>query len=74
MALHRLSEDPNVELRELPKDVRDLLRDESAKAIAELTAKDPWAARLYESYSDFLAKSTANQKISELSYLMNRGV
>lgn len=74
MALHQLSEDPNVELRELPKDVLDLLREESANAVAELTAKDPWAARLHESYSDFLAKSAANQKISELSYLMNRGV
>jgi TRAP-type mannitol/chloroaromatic compound transport system substrate-binding protein len=72
MALDQLSEDPNVELRELPKDVLDLLRSESLKAIAELTAENEWAARLNKSCSEFQKKSAAYQKISELSYLKNR--
>ena len=72
MALDQLSQDPNVELRELPADVLDLLRSHSEEAIAELTAKNDWARRLHESLSDFLRKSEANQKISEFSYLANR--
>jgi len=72
MALAQLSQDPTVELRELPKDVLDLLRDYSAEAIAELTAKNEWARRLHESLTEFLKKSAAYQKISEVSYLVNR--
>ncbi len=72
MALHQLSQDPNVELRELPKDVLDLLRSYSEEAIAKLTASNEWARRLHTSLADFLEKSAANQKISELSYLANR--
>jgi len=72
MALDQLSRDPNVELRELPTDVLDLLRGHSEEAIADLTAKNDWARRLHESLSDFLRKSEANQKISEFSYLANR--
>lgn len=73
MALDRLSKDPNVELRELPADVLDALRKQSKIAIAELTAKNDWARRLDKSYQGFLKKSSAYQKISELSYLANRG-
>ena len=72
MALHQLSQDPNVELRELPKDVLDLLRSYSADAIAKLTASNEWARRLHTSFAAFLEKSAANQKISELAYLASR--
>ena len=72
MALDQLSQDPDVELRELPKDVIEALRSHSEDVVAELSAKDEWARRLHESFSDFLEKSSANQKISELSYLVNR--
>jgi TRAP-type mannitol/chloroaromatic compound transport system substrate-binding protein len=72
MALDQLSQDPNVELRELPGDVLDLLRTLSEEVIAELTAKNDWARRLHESLSDFLSKSAAYQEISEFSYLANR--
>ena len=72
MALDQLTQDPDVELRELPKDVLDLLRTYSEEAIGALTAKDEWAKRFHDSLSDFLQKSDANQRISELSYLKNR--
>jgi len=72
MALDQLTRDPNVELRELPKDVLAVLKAESDKAIAELTAKDEWARRIHESLADFLKKSAAYQKVSEASYLNNR--
>ena len=72
MALDQLVQDPKVELRELPKDVIEALRSHSEEVVAELAAKDEWTRRLHESFSDFLEKSSANQKISELSYLANR--
>jgi len=72
MALDQLSKDPNVELRELPADVLDLLRHYTEEAIAELTARNDWARRLHKSLSDFQRKSAAYQKISEFSYLANR--
>ena len=72
MALDQLSADPDVELRELPADVLSLLRTYSEEAIAELVAKDEWAKRLNESLTEFMEKSSAYQKVSELSYLANR--
>jgi TRAP-type mannitol/chloroaromatic compound transport system substrate-binding protein len=72
MALDQLSQDPNVELRELPGDVLDLLHRYSEEVIAELTSKNAWAKRLHESLSEFQKKSAKYQKISELSYLKNR--
>jgi TRAP-type mannitol/chloroaromatic compound transport system substrate-binding protein len=72
MALAQLQDDPDVEVRELPADVLDLLRSISRDAVAGLAARDDWAARVDRSFQDFLAKSSANQKISELSYLENR--
>jgi TRAP-type mannitol/chloroaromatic compound transport system substrate-binding protein len=72
MALDQLSKDPNVELRELPKEVLDLLREYSAEATAELAAKNDWARRFQDSLSEFQRKSAAYQEISEFSYLANR--
>ena len=72
MALDQLSADPDVELRELPADVLSLLRTYSEEAISELVAKDEWAKRLNESLTDFMEKSSAYQKVSELAYLAIR--
>jgi TRAP-type mannitol/chloroaromatic compound transport system substrate-binding protein len=72
MALAQLADDPNVELRELPQDVLEVLKEESDKAIAELTARDDWDRRLQASLAEFLGKSHAYQKVSEASYLNNR--
>ena len=72
MALDQLRQDPNVELRELPQDVFDELRKHAKAAIDELSKADEWAARLQESVFDFLEKSSANQRVSELAYLNMR--
>ncbi|MCZ6560047.1 MAG: ABC transporter substrate-binding protein, partial [Gammaproteobacteria bacterium] len=69
MALDRLRNDPNVELRELPREVFDVLRHHAQEAIDELSARDAWSRRLQKSQFDFMEKSSANQKISELAYL-----
>lgn len=69
MALDQLLEDPDVELRQLPQEVFDLLRGHARDAVNELAANDEWYARLQKSTEDFMAKSSANQKISEIAYM-----
>lgn len=72
MALDQLQKDPNVELRELPQDVFNELRRHAAEAISELSEKDEWSARIEKSVFDFMRKSSAYQKVSELAYLNMR--
>ena len=72
MALAQLENDPNVEIRQLPDDVLALLHKLSLEVVEELSARDPWAKRLQESFFAFLEKSAANQRISEQAYLNTR--
>ena len=71
-ALEQLLKEPGVELREFPDDVLDLLAKHSLDVINELSARDPWAKRLQDSVMPFMKKSTANQRVSEYSYLRAR--
>ncbi|ANO52844.1 TRAP transporter substrate-binding protein [Woeseia oceani] len=71
-ALHELMQQPDVEVRELPEDVLDLLAKHSSDVANELVARDPWAKRLQDSVAPFMKKSTANQRVSEFSYLRAR--
>lgn len=72
MALDQLKKDPNVELRELPQAVFNELRRHATEAINELSAADEWSARIQKSVFDFMEKSSAYQKVSELAYLNMR--
>jgi TRAP-type mannitol/chloroaromatic compound transport system substrate-binding protein len=72
IALDKLKDDPNVELRELPQQVFDVLRGHAQDAIDEMSAEDEWSKRLQQSLFDFMEKSSANQKVSELAYLNMR--
>ncbi len=72
MALAQLIDDPDVEILQLPDDVLSLLHKLSLEIIDELSARDPWAKRLQESFYGFLEKSAANQRISEQAYLNTR--
>jgi len=69
MALEQIRLDPNVELKELPQSVFDVLREHANDAIEAQSANDEWSARLQESVFDFMEKSSAYQKVSELAYL-----
>ena len=71
-ALAELKKEPGFELREFPPEVLELLAGHAADVLNELSARDPWAQRLQESVSAFLAKSTENQRVSEYSYLKAR--
>lgn len=72
MALAQLAEDPQVEILPLPDDVIALLHKLSIEVVNELSARDPWAKRLQESFFGFLEKSAPNQRISEQAYLNAR--
>jgi len=72
MSLAQLVDDPNVEILQLPDDVLSLLHKLSLEIVDELSARDPWAKRIQESFYGFLEKSAANQRISEQAYLNTR--
>ena len=72
MALAQLTSDPKVQIRKLPDDVLALLKKLSLEIVDELSARDPWAKRIQESFYSFLEKSAENQRISEQAYLDTR--
>lgn len=74
MALQQLMDDPDVDIRPLPDDVLALLHKLSLEVIDELSARDPAAKRIQESFYAFLKKSAANQRISEQAYLNARNL
>ena len=71
-SLAELEKDPNIEFREFPKDVLELIKRLTKEVLDEFSARDPWAARIHKSYFDFLKMSANNQRISEQSYLQAR--
>ena len=71
-ALAELMKEPGLELREFPPEVLELLAGHADEVLTELSARDPWAKRLQASVLPFMEKSTANQRVSEFSYLKAR--
>ncbi len=72
VALQQLLEDPNVELRQFPDEVLQYLKSIAQEIVEEMAANDPMAAKIYESWSSFLATSIPNQRITEQSFLATR--
>jgi TRAP-type mannitol/chloroaromatic compound transport system substrate-binding protein len=72
VALAQLKKDPHVEIRKLPDDVLKLLQTLSQEAIDELSARDPWAKRIQDSFAAFQEISIPNQRISELAFMQAR--
>ena len=73
-ALKDLVDNHGVQLRRLPDDVLLALYRASEKAIQRLTAEDPMAARVYESYKKFYDGVRAYHHISEQAYINARDV
>ncbi len=61
----------NIDIRSFPKEVLDRLRTYTEEVIAEVTAQDPAAKRVYESYDGFRRKINAWANISEKEYYNN---
>ena len=72
IALHELAANPDIEIRQFPDDVLEVLKSHVQDIVNELSAVDPMAAKIQESYERFLTLSTANLKISEQAYLETR--
>ena len=62
----------NIEIKEFPVEVLDVLRDTSNVVLEELSLRDDISMEIYSSYIDFRNKITPWTKISNLSYLKTR--
>ena len=72
MALEQLRQDPDVELREVPDEIFNALREYAQQAADELAESDEFSARVQASINDYLQKSSENLKLGELTYLNKR--
>jgi TRAP-type mannitol/chloroaromatic compound transport system substrate-binding protein len=73
-ALQNLVTNHGVQLRRLPDDVLLALYQSSEKVMKQLTANDPMAAKVYESYQSFYEGVRAYHHISEQAYINARDV
>ena len=71
-SLQQLLNDPDVEVRQFPKEVLQHLKEISLDVVADMMANDPDAARIGKAYYDYLEKVEINSRISEQAYLKTR--
>jgi TRAP-type mannitol/chloroaromatic compound transport system substrate-binding protein len=71
-ALQAMIRDDGVELRRLPDDVLDRLRELSKEVVAEMADSDPLAKRIVESYTNFAKSVMTYSAISEQAYVNAR--
>jgi TRAP-type mannitol/chloroaromatic compound transport system substrate-binding protein len=71
-ALQVLVEEHDVELRRLPDDVLQRLREAADEVLAEIAAEDELAQRVYDSYSEYLELMRAYHDITEKAYINAR--
>ena len=69
VALEQLANDETVEIRVFPDEVLRGLKELTEQVMADLTERDPLAARIWESYQSFLTLSRPWQQISEEAYM-----
>ncbi len=62
-----LTEAPNVELRQFPKEVLDVLKEKTIEILDEIAAKDEFAGRVYESFKIFKKQVKKWGEVSEQS-------
>lgn len=68
-ALKELVTKHGVKLRQLPKEVLEALKQASAEVIAEVTANDPDAKKVFDSFNDFRENVIPFSNVSERAYL-----
>lgn len=71
-ALTELVEVHGVKLRKLPDDVIIALKQAAREAVADLAARDPMAAKVYESFQSFYGGVRNYHHISEQAYINAR--
>lgn len=71
-ALRTLVDEHGVRLHPFPEEVLAALREASAEVLAELTAGDAFARKVYDSYRTFAANVAENTRLGEFAYLKAR--
>lgn len=71
-ALETLINEHKVEFRNLPDSVLAALKQATDAVLGEITARDPFAAKVYESYRAFQRQVVAWHRLSEQSYYDSR--
>ncbi|WP_100658149.1 TRAP transporter substrate-binding protein [Alteromonas flava] len=71
-AMQQLIQEHKVDVRPLPDDVMQALRQATAEVLAEKSAEDADFARIYASYQAFYQGVKAYHKLSEQAYYENR--
>ncbi|GAA0854138.1 TRAP transporter substrate-binding protein [Aliiglaciecola litoralis] len=71
-AMQALVETHSVDMRPLPKDVMNALRQASSEVMQEQAAADPIFAKVYASYKKFQDSVQNYHRISEMEYYKNR--
>jgi len=74
MSLQQLKAEGKVELRRFPDDVMKQLRELTNEVINDVVARDPVAARVYESFSTFKNTVGAWTDIADLAMLESRSL
>lgn len=72
-AMQALIDKHGVDMRPLPQDVMDGLRQASIEVMQEQAAADPMFNKVYESYKKFQDGVSRYHQISEVEYYKNRG-
>ncbi len=68
MALEQLKNDHGVQVLKLPDDVLKNLHTVAEQVAKEVSASNPMATRVYESFNKFAVQATEYHKISEMAY------
>lgn len=71
-ALETLVDEHKVQFRNLPGSVIAALREQTAVVIGEITARDPFAAKVWASYEKFQRQAWAWHRLSELANYATR--
>lgn len=72
-ALVALRDQHKIEFRRLPDQVIAALRDTADAVLAEIAASDPFAKRVYDSFSAYRQEARAWSAISEVAFFQARG-
>jgi len=71
-SLQQLQQNQNIEIRQFPAEVIELLRSITQNVVEDLMAADPAAARIGKAYFEYLDLVAVNSRISEQAYFNTR--
>ena len=73
-SFHSLATEPNIEIRQFPRDVSQKFFDISQDVVAEVAEKDEISRQIYESWNNFRLKSIAHSRFSTHGFMFERNI